>query len=72
MDTLPVHHVLGLQVISLPAEYQFTTKEVFAVREGITVRLIPANVEGEEVVRRLFDKLLDPPPPAHQARAQGG
>ena len=72
METLPVHQLLGLQLISLPAEFQFTTKEVFAIREGISVRLIPANVEGEDELRRLYDAILGDPTPVRRAQQQGG
>jgi virulence-associated protein VagC len=61
METLPVHQVLGLQLISLPDDLQFTTKEVFAYRDGIKVILIPANVEGEEALRKLRDEFLADP-----------
>jgi hypothetical protein len=53
METLPVYHHLGLQLISLPEELQFATTEVIAYRDGRGVRLMPADAETEREMREL-------------------
>jgi hypothetical protein len=58
VETLTVHAVFGLSVISLPEELQFETSEVFAFRDGISVVLLPGDPEGERQLRELRNKAI--------------
>jgi hypothetical protein len=61
MEKLPVFDLLGLQLLSLPEGLRMTTKEVFVFWDGIGLRILPANVEGERELHAWYEKFVTDP-----------
>jgi virulence-associated protein VagC len=61
MERERLHELLGKQVIALPDEFRFDVETVYLVRDGITLRVIPANEEGERLLREELRSLLTDP-----------
>jgi virulence-associated protein VagC len=56
-----VFELLGMQVIVIPKSLQFDAEVVYLLREGITVRVIPATEEGDKVVEQARHKFFTDP-----------
>jgi virulence-associated protein VagC len=72
VEKVKVHELLGMQVILLPRTMQLDVDVVYLLRDGITLRVIPATEEGDKVVEQARHKFFTDPERAARRKVAKG